>query len=76
MVGGVQIILAVGVLVVVAMVSGPPQRPPLGSGRSEQGKHELPAATGFERFVGEVAMVEACYCKHPKSVKGCCDSYR
>ena len=57
-------------LVMMPMMSCPPQRAPLGRTGSEHGKHELRGAAGLKRFVGKVTMIEACYGKHPDDEEG------
>jgi hypothetical protein len=66
----VQVFRIIGVLVMVPVVSGPPQWASLGRTGAQYREHELGSATGLECLVGKVAMIEASDGKHPDDEKG------
>lgn len=66
-----QVFRIIRVLVMMAVVSGPPQWAPLGRTGTQHGEHELGGATGLECLVGKVTMIEASDGKHPDDEKGC-----
>jgi hypothetical protein len=69
--GGVQILLTIGMLMVVTMVSCPPEWPTLGSAGPKQAEQELGNPACLESLVGEVAMVKARDRKHSYNKKSC-----
>ena len=57
--GRVRVLRLVRILVVIAMMRGPPDGPALHGRGAEHAEQELPDARGLERLVREVAVVEA-----------------
>jgi hypothetical protein len=56
--------LCVGMLVVKAMVTGPPQRITLGGSSTQQRQNKLKRPAGFEGFVGKVTVKSGGKGKH------------
>jgi hypothetical protein len=67
--GGVDVILLVGMLVVVAMNGGPPERAALDGGIAERGEDELAETARLKAAMGKVAMIEAGDGEHPHKVE-------
>jgi hypothetical protein len=55
--------------VMVAMMSGPPQRSALNRGRSDHGEYELSRARGAKAAVCEITMIEGGHGEHAYDVK-------
>tara|TARA_B100000749_G_scaffold216547_1_gene171434 strand:+ start:1555 stop:1854 length:300 start_codon:yes stop_codon:yes gene_type:complete len=59
----------IGVLVMVSVMRCPPQGATLGSAGAQNSEDELGRATGLERFVGKVPVIESCNREHPHQEK-------
>ena len=55
--GRVEVLLQIGIAVMVAMVSGPPENSFLRGGHGHEGDYELEPAAGFEGAVGKIAVI-------------------
>jgi hypothetical protein len=69
---GMYVILAVRVRVVIAMMSGPPERPFLIRHAPDESKDELKDAVCFIRTMREVAVITSRYRKDAKTIE--CDT--
>lgn len=67
--GGMRIVLRVRMLVVVAVVSSPPERTFLQGRATDPGEDKLEPAAGLVRPVGEIAMVNTGDAEHSHHVK-------
>ncbi len=63
----------IGMLMVPAMVGGPPEGTALHGGIAEESKEKLPRPGGLETFVGEIAVIEAGHGEHADGVEQCRD---
>ena len=66
---GMNVVVCVRMLMVPAVVSGPPQRASLPGTTCHGGADKLDQSTGLERAVGKVAMVKGGDRKHPYAVR-------
>lgn len=66
----VRVFVRISGSVVLSVCGGPPDGPPLCTGGSDESPNELMYASRHERFVGKVAMVEACDGEHAHEVSG------
>ena len=66
----VLVIGVIGVLVMVAMRCGPPQRPALDAGAAQHRKNKLHEAGGAEGAVREIPVEETGDGEHPNEVEG------
>jgi hypothetical protein len=64
-----HIVRIIGVGVVVAVMSRPPEWATLHGGGSHHGKQELHRARSTKRLVGKIAMVKAGNGKHPQQIQ-------
>ena len=68
-VGGMRVGLLIGMAVVMAMVVGPPERPPLDGRGAEQGEQKLAAAGHPIRLVRKIAVEHPRDREHPNRVQ-------
>lgn len=68
--GRVCVLGFVRVLMMVAMMISPPEGSALHASGSEQSEQELAEARGAVRFVGKIAVVDACDRKHADEIEG------
>ena len=65
----VQVGLAIGVQMMVAVMGGPPERALLGGGLREEGEPELPEPVELVGAMTEVPVVPARHAEHPQVVR-------
>ena len=70
MMGRVKILRLIGMLVVMAVMSSPPERTALSGAGTQYSEHKLGWAAGFKGLVGKVAVVKSGNCEHSHQEEG------